>query len=57
MGSRDDFMSMGKFLDYILYSIMMIERLICKYINFPFGTCIFAVFKKRAADKELEGIY
>jgi len=46
MGVRDDFMSLGNFLDAILYQTLMLENKLIKNINFPFGMCMFAILEK-----------
>lgn len=46
MGLRDDFMSLGKFLDNMLYKTLMLENKMIQNINFPFGTCMYAILEK-----------
>lgn len=47
MGARDDFISLGKVLDSLLFYTVMLENMLIQKVSFPFGICLFAVVQKK----------
>lgn len=46
-GVRDDFISFGTFLDRFFLWVLLFESYVVKYVNFPIGTSLFAILRKK----------
>ncbi|MDP3790021.1 MAG: hypothetical protein Q8R48_06440, partial [Candidatus Omnitrophota bacterium] len=46
-GARDDFRDFGPILNKIFQAILIADGYLARYINYPFGTTIISVWRKK----------